>query len=197
MLVAISRTDAHALAPGRATAAEYGSSALCFHSRAEAVFLHPAAAVGLKRALGHRIALLLCLKNLSLGGKYSVYRTMENQSSAGSQTTAPIKLYCPSRRPSADENEARSESARRNFCSFHHRWCNPRENRKTIVNGGLQRVANVLLSGPFTKVSERPTERFSSRGPKLCFRDQTSATRQDSKHLSGEPCLTGERAFAC
>ena len=68
-LVAEARTDAHALAPGRATAAQHGSAALGLHPLAESVLLRTAAAVGLKCALGHEIALLFLLENLSLDGK--------------------------------------------------------------------------------------------------------------------------------
>jgi hypothetical protein len=51
------------------------------------------------------------------------------------------------------------------FSSFHHRWCNLREIPKSYVNEGLQRLPNVLPSGPFKKVSQRPTEEVSSRVP--------------------------------
>ena len=41
---------------------------------------------------------------------------------------------------------------------FHLAWCNPGLVPKSYVKGGLQRTPNVLPSGPFKKVSERPTE---------------------------------------
>lgn len=68
-LVAESGADGYALAALRATAAEYGGAALGLHAGAEAVGLHAAVAVGLKCALGHKIALLILMENLCLGGK--------------------------------------------------------------------------------------------------------------------------------
>src|SRR5271165_3622344 len=44
--------------------------------------------------------------------------------------------------------------------AFHHRWCNPKQIQKSYVKEGLQGVVNVLPSGPFKKVSKRPTVQF-------------------------------------
>jgi len=41
---------------------------------------------------------------------------------------------------------------------FHRVWCNLRLVPKSYVKEALQRTPNVLPSGPFKKVSERPTE---------------------------------------
>jgi hypothetical protein len=41
---------------------------------------------------------------------------------------------------------------------FHRTWCNLSLVPKSYVKEGLQRTPNVLPSGPFKKVSERPTE---------------------------------------
>jgi hypothetical protein len=41
---------------------------------------------------------------------------------------------------------------------FHRSWCNMWLDPKSYVKEALQRTLNVLPSGPFKKVSERPTE---------------------------------------
>jgi len=58
-LVAISGADGDALAASGATAAEHGGAAFGLHAGAEAVSLHAAVTVRLKRALGHGNALLI------------------------------------------------------------------------------------------------------------------------------------------
>jgi hypothetical protein len=41
---------------------------------------------------------------------------------------------------------------------FHRAWCNLSRVPKSYVKEALQHTPNVLPSGPFKKVSERPTE---------------------------------------
>src|ERR1039457_23194 len=74
------------------------------------------------------------------------------------------------------------------FRSFHHRWCNPRKIEQSYVKEGLQRSPNVLLSGPFKKVSQRPTELVSFDVP-VC----KSGTDQ---RRSGSHDTIGQRASA-
>jgi hypothetical protein len=68
-LVAEAGTDRNTPAADGAAAAENGGAGLGLHARPEAVCFHAVAAVGLKCALGHGIALLFPLENLCLNGK--------------------------------------------------------------------------------------------------------------------------------
>jgi len=68
-LVAESRADGNAFAADGAATVQDGSAGLGLHPRAEAVCLDAVAAVGLKCALGHGIALLFPRGNLRLDGK--------------------------------------------------------------------------------------------------------------------------------
>ena len=68
-LVAESSADRYTLAANGATTAQHRGASLGLHARAKSVRLHAMAAVGLKCALGHRIALLLPIGNLCLDGK--------------------------------------------------------------------------------------------------------------------------------
>jgi hypothetical protein len=61
------------------------------------------------------------------------------------------------------------------YPEFHHHWCNCLNVPKKCVNETLQRTANVLLSGPFRKVSQRPTERFLSSPQIAVFRGRSTA----------------------
>jgi hypothetical protein len=68
-LVAEARANSNAFTSDGATTVENGSAGLGLHTRAEAVSLHTVAAIGLKCALGHGIALLFPRENLRLDGK--------------------------------------------------------------------------------------------------------------------------------
>ena len=65
---------------------------------------------------------------------------------------------------------------------FHHPWCNSHEHRKSYVKERLQRPPNVLLSGPFKKVSQRPTERDFIQRPEV--RSSGADQRQTGNRLS-------------
>jgi len=80
-LVAESGTDRNAAAADGATAAENGCAGLGLHARPEAVCFHAVAAVGLKCALGHGIALLFPGENLCLDCKIQVYRRLSQEAS--------------------------------------------------------------------------------------------------------------------
>ena len=81
-LIAMTRTDGDALASGGAAAAQHGCAGLGFHARAESVCLRAVATIGLKCALGHRIALLFPVLILRLVGNIQVYRMSHFESSA-------------------------------------------------------------------------------------------------------------------
>jgi hypothetical protein len=80
-LVAEASADGNALATDGAAAAEHGSAGFGLHTCAEAVSFHALAAIRLKCALGHGIALLFSEENLCLSGKYLVYRRLGQESS--------------------------------------------------------------------------------------------------------------------
>jgi hypothetical protein len=65
-LVAEAGAHRHTLAANGATAAQNGCAALGLHPSAKSMRLHTSAAIGLKCALGHEIALLCLLENLAL-----------------------------------------------------------------------------------------------------------------------------------
>jgi len=67
--VAIACADRNPFAARGAAAAQHGCAGLGLHARPESVFLHAAAAIRLKCALGHRIALLFPFLFLRLVGK--------------------------------------------------------------------------------------------------------------------------------
>jgi hypothetical protein len=61
---------------------------------------------------------------------------------------------------------------------FHHAWCNSIGSVQSYVKEALQAWSNVLLSGPFSKVSERPTERYSFNAQRWFFMGGSAAIRQ-------------------
>jgi hypothetical protein len=67
-----------------------------------------------------------------------------------------------------------------------------------IVNRGLQRLANVLLSGPFKKVSQRLTEPVFIPGPEVNFRGRPEAIRQSvrSNQTKSHVLFATEVSFA-
>jgi hypothetical protein len=86
--IAEAGADSYALAAGRAAAAEHGGPGIGLHAGAEAVGFHALAAIGLKRALGHKNILLIPDENLCLDGKIQVYRRLGQESSANSLPAA-------------------------------------------------------------------------------------------------------------
>jgi hypothetical protein len=80
--IAEAGADTHALAAGGAAAAEHCGAGIGLHAGAEAVGFHALAAIGLKRALGHKNILLIPDENLRLDGKIQVYRRLGQESSA-------------------------------------------------------------------------------------------------------------------
>jgi hypothetical protein len=98
--IAEAGADAHALAAGGAAAAEHCGPGIGLHAGAKAVGFHSLAAIGLKRALGHKNILLIPDENLCLDGKIQVYRRLGQESSANSLSAgaAPVRAVVnPSR----------------------------------------------------------------------------------------------------
>jgi hypothetical protein len=79
--IAEAGADSYALAAGGAAAAEHRGPGIGLHAGAEAVSFHALAAIGLKRALGHKNILLIPDENLRLDGKIQVYRRPGQESS--------------------------------------------------------------------------------------------------------------------
>ena len=79
---------------------------------------------------------------------------------------------------------------------FHHLWCSLPRIDQSYVNGGLQRPPNVLLSGPFKKVSSVPRNEFYLV-PRCKHPGQINGVQAGKgQHRNGEPCVSPrERAF--
>ena len=69
-LVAEAGADGNAFAPDGTAAAQHGGTALGLHAGAKAVCLDALAAIGLKRALGHKNALLSAKKICALTARF-------------------------------------------------------------------------------------------------------------------------------
>jgi hypothetical protein len=67
------------------------------------------------------------------------------------------------------------------ICVFHHQWCNSFMPTKSCVNEGLQRHQNVLLLGPFEKVSQRLTEPVLFQSPTVSIQGPTSGNKAIGK----------------
>jgi hypothetical protein len=86
--IAEAGADSYALAAGGAAAAEHRGPGIGLHAGAEAVGFHALAAIGLKRALGHKNILLIPDESLCLDGKTQVYRRLAQESSPNSLPAA-------------------------------------------------------------------------------------------------------------
>jgi hypothetical protein len=68
---------------------------------------------------------------------------------------------------------------------FHCPWCNSTGVTESYVKERLQRGRIVVVSGPFKKLFQRPSERFITSSPAIKIQGRPSALKHRDRHWTG------------